>query len=369
LQFPCAKRTFSGDDLHPLSLAPVLILTSAEWPAIVAIALGFTGVGFLICIVILGKGAQTQVSQLLLSGASDWQRAEQQIQETQARYRQLVEYSQGLICTHDMNGSMLSVNPAAARNLGYAPAEIVGRPLGDFLEPSKRHLVNGYLKRLGNVGHDDSFLPVISKSGEKRIWQYSSVIHETGGDSYVIGYAQDVTELMRARDELKRRVVSDELTGLYNRRGFFTLAEHALKTAKREGKSCILICADVDGLKLINESLGQAVGSQLLEDTARILRKVFRESDVVARIGSDEFAILAPDNDPSKSGIILGRLQAQIDAFNLGSGRPFKMSVTAGVACYTPEKPRTIQELVHDADENMHVHKRQLQFPLKLESA
>lgn len=344
-------------------------MIAGEWPAVIAIALGFTGFGFLVCILVLGKGAKAEISQLLLSGATDWRRAEKQVQETQARYRQLVEYSHGLICTHDLNGSMLSVNPAAARNLGYAPAEIVGRPLGDFLEPSARHLVNGYLKRLATIGHDDSVFPVISKSGEKRIWQYSSVIHENGGESYVIGYAQDVTELMRARDELKRRIVTDNLTGLYNRRGFFTLAEHALKTAKREGKSGLIICADVDGLKLINESLGRQAGSQLLEDMARVLRKVFRESDVVARIGSSEFAILAPENDPSKTSAVLGRLQEQIDAFNRGSARPYKMSVTAGVACYTPDDPRTVQDLVREADENIHSHKRNLQFPLKLESA
>lgn len=345
------------------------MLNGSEWPAILAIALGFTAVGFLACILILGLGRRTRLADLLKSGASDWKRAEQEAHQDLVRYRHLVEYSPGLICTHTMNGMLLSVNPAAARSLGYAPDQMVGRSLADFVDSETRLLMNAYLRRLATNGRDDSFIPVMTKSGEKRVWQCNSVVYEDGGEPFVIGYAQDVTDLLRARDELKRLVVTDELTGLYNRRGFFTLAEHALKRAKRDGTSCLLIYADIDGLKAVNDSLGHATGSELLRDTGDILRKVFRESDVVARIGGDEFAVLAPDNDADKAPVVLKRLQDQIELFNQAALRKYKIALSAGVACYSPESPSSVQDLLREADDRLYAQKRKGRGPLKLETA
>ncbi|MDQ6718128.1 MAG: sensor domain-containing diguanylate cyclase [Gemmatimonadota bacterium] len=333
-----------------------------------AIALGFMAAGFLASVLLFVSGGRARVSKLLVRGASVWKSADEEVEQNQHRYRHLVEYSPGLICTHTLNGILLSVNPAAARSLGYSPQQMLGRSLADFVDQPTRLLMNGYLRRISTHGRDESFIPVMTKSGERRVWQCNSIIYEDGNEPYVIGYAQDVTELMRARDELKRLVVTDELTGLHNRRGFFTLAEHLLKTAKREGKSCLLICADIDGLKWVNDSLGHPVGSELLVDTAQILRAVFRESDVVARIGGDEFAILALDNDASKAPIVLSRLQAQVDAFNNGDHR-YKISLSAGIACFTPEIPIDVQELLRTADEKMYEHKRRTRTGLKLETA
>ena len=324
--------------------------------------------GFLASVVLFLTGGPARASKLLERGASAWKSADEEAQKTQLRYRHLVEYSPGLICTHTLTGVLLSVNPAAARGLGYSPQQMIGRSLADFVDPPTRPLMNGYLRRITTHGRDESFIPVMTKSGERRIWQCNSVIYEDGTDPYVIGYAQDVTELMRARDELKRLVVTDELTGLHNRRGFFTLADHLLKAAKRERRSCLLICADIDGLKWVNDSLGHAIGSELLAETAQILRAVFRESDIVARIGGDEFAVLALDNDASKAPIVISRLQAHLDAFNKGE-RGYKISLSAGVAFFTPDTPVDVQELLRAADEKMYAQKRRTRTTLKLETA
>jgi diguanylate cyclase (GGDEF)-like protein len=102
---------------------------------------------------------------------------------------------------------------------------------------------------------------------------------------------------------------------------------------------------------------------------AEILRQVFRESDVIARIGGDEFAILAPDNDESTADVVLARLKSQIDAFNSAAGRRYKISLSAGVACYSPDAPATVQELVREADEKLYAEKRRARPNLKLETA
>ncbi len=304
-----------------------------------------------------------------MRGAAAWKAGDKQTEQTLRSYRHLFDYSPGLICTHTLQGILLSVNPAAARSLGYSPSEMAGRSLADFVDETTRLQMNGYLRRISTNGRDESFIPVMTKSAERRVWQCNSVVYEDGGEPYVIGYAQDVTEMLRAREELEKQVLTDELTQLHNRRGFFTLAEHSLKRAKREGKSCLLICADIDGLKSVNDSLGHPIGSELLVDTADILRKVFRESDVIARIGGDEFAILAPDNDESKVSAVLRRLQSQIESFNATAGKQYQISLSAGVACFSPALPLTIQELLGEADEKLYAQKRSGRPKLKLETA
>ncbi len=117
-------------------------------------------------------------------------------------------------------------------------------------------------------------------------------------------------------EEVRALSLIDELTGLYNRRGFFTLAEQQIRLGQRARMRHHLFFADLDGMKVINDRHGHAQGDEALRDTARLLRKVFRESDIVARLGGDEFAALAAS--PTKTGPerVLQRLRKQLDAHN-----------------------------------------------------
>ena len=115
------------------------------------------------------------------------------------RYRELVEQSRGLICTHDLAGVLLSVNRAAAERLGYAPAELVGRSLGDLLAPAVRHLFPHYLDRIRQSSSDEGLMLVLTREGEERIWTYSNVRgREPDGAEYVLGHAHDITEIKRS---------------------------------------------------------------------------------------------------------------------------------------------------------------------------
>src|SRR6185503_10217993 len=91
------------------------------------------------------------------------------------RYRDLVEQSGGLICTHDLAGVLLSVNRAAAERLGYAPEELVGRSLGDLLAPAVRHLFPQYLDRIQRHATDEGLMLMVARDGDERIWTYSNV--------------------------------------------------------------------------------------------------------------------------------------------------------------------------------------------------
>ena len=115
------------------------------------------------------------------------------------RYRELVEQSRGLICTHDLAGVLLSVNRAAADRLGYAPDELVGRSLGDLLAPAVRHLFPEYLARIRRDVSDDGLMLVVTREGDERIWSYSNVRgREPGGADYVLGHAHDITDIKRS---------------------------------------------------------------------------------------------------------------------------------------------------------------------------
>ena len=115
------------------------------------------------------------------------------------RYRALVESSRGLICTHDLAGILLSVNPAAADRLGYAADELVGRSLGDFLAPSVRAQFPQYLDRIGHASGDQGLMLVVTRDGDERIWSYSNVrCQDPGGPPYVLGHAHDITDIKRS---------------------------------------------------------------------------------------------------------------------------------------------------------------------------
>jgi PAS domain S-box-containing protein len=118
---------------------------------------------------------------------------------SEQRYRDLVESGGGLICTHDLAGVLLSVNRAAADRLGYAPEQLVGKSLGDFLAPAVRAGFGQYLDRIARAQSDEGLMLVLTRQGEERIWTYSNVrCQEPGGTAYVLGHAHDITDIKRS---------------------------------------------------------------------------------------------------------------------------------------------------------------------------
>lgn len=127
------------------------------------------------------------------------------LRDSETRYRHLVEHSLGLICTHDAQGRLLSINPAAARALEYDPDEMIGQPISAFLSPRVRPSFADYLARVFGQGLDQGLMVVATRSGEELVWAYRNVcIDEPGRPAYVLGHAQDITALERAREAIKR---------------------------------------------------------------------------------------------------------------------------------------------------------------------
>ncbi|MBA2731746.1 MAG: diguanylate cyclase, partial [Acidobacteria bacterium] len=295
------------------------------------------------------------------------ERASDSLRASESRYRHLVEHSQGLICTQDLAGKLLSVNPAAARLLGYQPQEMVGRNLSEFIALPHRHLFNSYLERITRQSTDTGLLHIITKSGAERIWQYDNLRYEEAGqEPYVLGHAQDVTEIKRAEAMMRNLSLTDELTGLYNQRGFLALAEQQLKVARRTGQTFSLLYADMDGLKQINDTHGHQEGSQAIQQLAEILRKTFREADTIARIGGDEFAILVADITPGDVKIPLARLQEHLLYYNMREFHNYSLSLSVGAVCINPGDEFSIADLLMTADEAMYENKKRKRQPALL---
>ncbi len=165
----------------------------------------------------------------------------------------------------------------------------------------------------------------------------------------------------KRREEAEEAVrvlsITDELTGLHNRRGFLSLAEQQLKVAARNRRGMLLHFADLDGLKWINDTLGHEEGDQALVEAAAVLKETFRTSDILARLGGDEYAALALDAAEEHSTIFTARLQSLVDEKNREAGRKYRLSISVGNAYYDPEKPCSLDELISAADKRMYENK------------
>ncbi|MGO8702246.1 MAG: GGDEF domain-containing protein [Candidatus Brocadiia bacterium] len=164
-------------------------------------------------------------------------------------------------------------------------------------------------------------------------------------------------ERKRAEESIRALSLEDELTGLLNRRGFYALAEQQLKVARRTKTGLFLLFADVDGLKTTNDRFGHAEGDRLIRDAARILRATFRDSDIVARIGGDEFVVLMIQTDESAPAQFLARLAVEIEKRNAGE-KESPLSLSTGVTRYGREAPVPLDELIRRADALMYEEKR-----------
>lgn len=169
----------------------------------------------------------------------------------------------------------------------------------------------------------------------------------------------DIHERKALQDTLETISISDDLTGLLNRRGFFTLAQQQIKVANRTKRRLFLIYGDLDGLKQVNDSLGHAAGDLMLVETAGLLREVFRESDIIARLGGDEFAVLlTEDSATPDAGVVLNRLREAIRVHNdrAPGGQPISLSI--GLEAYDPENPSSFDKLISQADSHMYAEKK-----------
>jgi len=164
-------------------------------------------------------------------------------------------------------------------------------------------------------------------------------------------------ERNRMQAALQSESLVDELTGLYNRRGFLALAGNQLKTAARTCQPVALVYIDLDGMKQINDRLGHLAGDRALIEAAAVLSRCVRESDILARLGGDEFVMLLTTSREQAELLIRERLPRQLEACNGQPGRQYELSFSVGAISAVADQQRSLEELMDEADARMYRQK------------
>jgi diguanylate cyclase (GGDEF)-like protein len=168
--------------------------------------------------------------------------------------------------------------------------------------------------------------------------------------------SERTAELELTNQRLEALAIKDELTGLYNRRGFFLMAEQAIKASDRSTMRCSLIFADVDGLKTVNDTYGHHSGDEMIKAVADVLQSHFRKSDIVARVGGDEFCVLVID--PDENLISLNeRLKSEFKGLNQTGNWPYQINISFGSVMSELKPTTNLEDLVNKADKLMYEDK------------
>ncbi|HEY1813665.1 MAG TPA: diguanylate cyclase [Kofleriaceae bacterium] len=287
-------------------------------------------------------------------------RASRDLVASEDRFRMLAASSTDLIRIHDATGRPIYVSPSCERLLGYTPDELLAAEPLSLGHPDDLDRMHATLEgvRTQNVPASTLVYRLRAKDGAYRWFEtHTNPIRDDDGNLLrFYTSARDITERVELEQKLEVSAVTDELTGLLNRRGFMMLAGQEHRIASRQQLGVAVVFADLDGLKLINDKLGHEHGDRAIRALGEIMRVTFRESDVVARLGGDEFAALAYNVDRPRIEIVLERFRAAIAAAQpIGS---MALAASLGVALLAPGEQRSLDDLVADADQRMYETKR-----------
>lgn len=266
-----------------------------------------------------------------------------------------------LLFDHDLR-YLMADGEALLASVGFSREALIGHTLPEVASPQSRPVVEAAY-RAALAGQTQAL--DIPRGDKVYALTIVPVRDERGAVTAGLALVYDVTNHKRnealARkevNEVRSLSVKDELTGLYNRRGFLQLASERLAFAARMGRPALLFFVDLNGMKQINDRLGHEQGDRALIETADVLRATCRSSDVIARLGGDEFVALLVDGDQADLASFSERVQREIDEHNAQPDRAFRLSASIGAAAYDPEQPERVEALLARADSLMYEQKR-----------
>ena len=250
---------------------------------------------------------------------------------------------------------VVEVNPSATTMLGTSAAMLLGRRLrrdalarvGDVLFAQYVDAVSMRLPHMEEVR--------VNRRQFSASWLYHQAVPTGDGIAVTI---RDISTCKREELRLRRASLTDDLTRLYNRRGFLTLAEQQLRIARRQGKHAVLLYVDMDEFKALNDKFGHIEGDRALAAVGRLLRRAVRDCDVVARMGGDEFTIMALDADRAAARLIQRRIEERVMLLNASGELGAPISLTIGHTRVRPSDHASLPELLARADALLYARKK-----------
>jgi diguanylate cyclase (GGDEF)-like protein/PAS domain S-box-containing protein len=259
-------------------------------------------------------------------------------------------------------GLLEEVNQAACWSLGYPRDRLLQLSIDEIHAPELRADLQKHWRDLRNSGSVVFETAHRTSSGHVLFVEVSARVVEIRGRRLCLAVARNVAARKEQEERWRGLSNHDDLTGLLNRRGFFTMVEEVERRARRLGVQILLMYVDVDGLKRVNDELGHAAGDLLIVAAANVLRITFREGDVLARLGGDEFVALAVLGESCDELLdrqtIKARFQSAVEAKRAELGEEYAFSLSCGSTVITSAALGQIDELLTRADERMYEAKR-----------
>lgn len=253
-------------------------------------------------------------------------------------------------------GRLLQVNPALAKILGRSVEELTGTPVGALTHPEDRPELHAELSEMaaGRRGHVELERRFMHGAGHF-VWVLISATllgEADGPSSAAVTHVMDISDRKLFDGQLQHLADHDALTGLYNRRRFTEELEQALKRSRRFKESGAVLFLDLDGFKFVNDSLGHAAGDEMIMRVARLLGTTVRETDTLARVGGDEFAVLLPRCDGDTAAVVAEKLLAAVRRHGvaISENRYAQVSTSIGIAPFSGTDDLTADEVVVEAD-------------------
>ncbi len=288
-----------------------------------------------------------------------------QRKESEAKLQQAVQIiehtMEGVVITNG-EGSITSVNPAFCEITGYSEAECIHQHL-DLIK-SDRHSQEFFDELWHKVRETGSWRGEVwnqRKNGEVYpAWMtISSVRDEHDHILHYVAVFSDITSIKQSQSQLEHLAHHDSLTNLPNRLLFEDRLQHAISQSKRQGRQLAVLFLDLDRFKNINDTLGHAMGDELLKEVAKRLQQILRDGDTAARLGGDEFTVLVENlEDPSQAAVVAAKIQESFKTPYQLAGRELHITTSIGISIY-PEDGTTVADLTKNADAAMYQAKEQ----------
>lgn len=304
-----------------------------------------------VCFIVFGR----MISQLVVKPL----RSGMRLKKNEEIYRSLIESTGDSIYLVDRDYKYIYMNRVHRERMGIIGDDYVGKAYGDFHLPEESAT---FVQNVNRVFTTNLPLRIEHRSQRDRRYflrTFSAVKDNDGRVVAVTIISKDITDLKVMEERLHSLSVTDDLTGIFNRRGFFSLVQQQMKMAVRDKRKMFILYADVDNLKGINDEFGHIRGDQALLDTATILKESHRDFDIIARIGGDEFVVVPIETEGDKMDGVINRLQERLDRFNAEEKSDYRLSISVGLACFDPLSPTSIDDLLNEADKQMYERKRQ----------
>jgi diguanylate cyclase (GGDEF)-like protein/PAS domain S-box-containing protein len=287
-----------------------------------------------------------------LQDITEQQRTRLALQHTQEDIASILANMSDVFYRTDMRGIVTLMSASSCDTIGYSPEEMIGKPLSDFyFNPADRDkVVNAFIEAEGRSIQVESLLK--HKDGSP-VWVSTNAYIRYDSDNTPVcieGIARDITERKQMEEQLAELVKYDHLTQLYNRRQFLHEGARQVEIAHRYNRSLSILVLDLDWFKRINDNHGHDIGDRALTHFARIFRETFRKSDILGRLGGEEFIALMPETQLCDARELAERLRSELLATPLKhEGKPIPLSFSAGLTSAT-ESDSSIEEGIKRAD-------------------